>query len=112
MNVEGGVNLWKNTMIFDPIDRIWIFGWFSTFCPLRDSFTYHILSVGLENDLFCFLKIPGLYLLQDGYIYIHVYTHRYACLVPRGERSCRTLRTMSARQEHRSFLAVIACKAE
>ena len=50
---EGEFYFLKNTVIFDPIDRIWIFG-VSTFCPLRDGFICHILSMGLENDLFHF----------------------------------------------------------
>ena len=54
MVFEGGFDLLKNTVIFDPIDRIWTFGGFSTFCPLRDGFICHILSMGLENDL-CYL---------------------------------------------------------
>ena len=65
MVFEGGFYFLKNTVIFDPIDRIWIFGGFSIFCPLRDGFICHILSMGLENDLFIFenpgiLSTPGL----------------------------------------------------
>ena len=36
--------------------------------------------MGLENDLFLFLKIPGFYLLQDGSIYIYTYTHLFIYL--------------------------------
>ena len=54
MVFEGGFYFLKNTVIFDPIDRIWILGGFSTLCPLRDGFICHILSVSLENDLFHF----------------------------------------------------------
>ena len=38
--------------------------------------------MGLENDLFCFLKIPRFYLLQDGYMYMYVCMHvcMHACM--------------------------------
>ena len=49
--------------------------WFSAFCALRDGFIYHILSMGLQNDLLDFSKIPGFYLLQDGYINTRTHAH-------------------------------------
>ena len=43
--------------------------WFSAFCPRRNGFIYHILSMGLDNDLF--LKILGFYLYTPGWLYTH-----------------------------------------
>ena len=46
----------------------------STFCPFQNGFIYHFLSMCLEN---VFLRIPGFYLLQDGYTYLRTYIHTY-----------------------------------
>ena len=91
MVFEGGFHFLKDTVIFDPIDRIWIFGGFSAFCPLRDGFICHILSMGLENDLFCLNPRDSIYsrMATDfcvcGHIYMYMciyictYTYTYIC---------------------------------
>ena len=78
MVVEGGFHFLKNTVIFDPIDRILIFGRFSTFCPLRDCFICHILSMGLENNLFCFRHSRDSIYSRMA-IYVYMYICMYTC---------------------------------
>ena len=53
---------------------------FSTFCPLRDGFICHILSMGLETDLFIF-ENPGI-LSTPGwlYIYMYIFLYLYLCI--------------------------------
>ena len=66
MVVEGGLSFLKHTVIFDPIDRTWIFRGFQ---PSVHSETASSTRVWKMN--FLFLKTPGFYPLQDGYIHIY-----------------------------------------
>ena len=59
-------------MIFDPIDRTWIFWGVQ---PSVHSETASSAIFYLWKMTFLFLKLPGFYLLQDGYIYIHIYKY-------------------------------------
>ena len=74
-----GVCFFENAVIFDPI---WIPGWwFSAFCLLRDGFIYHILSMGLENDLFSSGKSwDCIYSRMAISIYVSIYLSIYRCV--------------------------------
>ena len=55
------------------------FWWFSAFCPLRNGFIYHFLSMGLENDVFYFLKSRDSIYSRMA-IYIYIYAHVCVCM--------------------------------
>ena len=56
---------------------------FSAFCPLRDGFIYHILSMGFENDLFYVSKCQdsiysrmAIHTCTHIRVYIYIYIER------------------------------------
>ena len=79
MVFEWGFHFLKNTVIFDPIDRIWIWGGFqpSVHSETASSAMFYLW---VWKMTFFVLKIPGCYLLEDGYnytwccppIYLHI----------------------------------------
>ena len=69
----------KSAVIFDPIDRIWIPRCFqpSVHSTTASSTTFYLLVWKITIS---FLKISGVYLLQDVYIYIYTYIYMCAAL--------------------------------
>ena len=82
MVFERGFIFLKTTVIYDPIDRMWIPGGFQPSVH-SETASSTIFYLWVWKMTFLFLKIPGFYLLQDGYIYmytsvfmyVHVYIH-------------------------------------
>ena len=70
MVFEGGFYFLKNTVIFDPIDRIWIFG---SFQPSVHSETASsaIFYLWVWKMTFFIFENPGI-LSTPGWLYVHI----------------------------------------
>ena len=73
MVFEGGFYFLKNTVIFDPIDRIWIFGGFQPSVHSGTASTA-IFYLWVWKMTFFVFENPGI-LSTPGWLYVYIYTY-------------------------------------